>query len=126
MNYQDELKNIANSLNGLNYSEDSPSTLRQALLDLAGYKARVNNIMPELQYKYDFKLSEITEKILDKFENNVKGNSSYIKNYIESEMAVEKMTINIAERINSTIERMSENIRSVLSSITKELMSIPQ
>ena len=120
-----ELTDISNKIAVIVTSDDNPQSIREALYSLAQYKARVNYLMPLVQKQHDFMLGIATDKVLKDFGEKLKGNSSFVKNYIQSEMTEERYTLNMCERISSTIERYSENLRTCLSSLKEELRNLP-
>jgi septation ring formation regulator EzrA len=125
-NIEQELKQIESVILNFQYNDNDLSATREYLAMLSSYKARVNSIYPDAQLEYDRNLGKITEEIIQKFEGNIQGNSSYIKNYIQTAMRQQKYILNICERINSTIERASENLRTNLSSKKAELNNLPE
>ena len=99
----------------------NPQSIMEHLNHLAYTKSSVNQYMPDVQWLYDQKLAEVTTEILAKFEDKLQGNSSYIKNYIQGEMKDYRRASNFCDRVSSTIERQSENYRSILSQLKQEL-----
>ena len=109
-----ELREISEKVKALNYTDAMPGTLQTNLLELSSYKARVNDIKPELQYLYDTKLGEVSE-------NPKKLSATLYKDWKDSQMRNERRLLEYCDRISSTIERCSENVRSVLSSVKAEM-----
>lgn len=113
--YLTELKEISNSIMQMNFTDALPGNIQDNLLELSSYKARVNDIKPEIQYLYDTKLGNISA-------NPDKLPATFYKDWKENQMRDERRVLEYCDRINSTIERCSENFRSVLSSIKHELL----
>jgi len=122
LEYIGELKSLSDLLTA--NGGYNPHVLMDKLAETAVIKARVNAILPEVQYLYDSELAAVTEKIINKFEDNLQGNSAYIKNYIQGEMKEYKRAMNYCDRISSTIERQSENYRSILSALKQEFANV--
>lgn len=120
-----KLKEIAEQLTEKSrmFTKDipAPNFLMEHLYYLNAIKSEVNELKPELQYQYDRKLADVTSEILTREKDNIKGNAAMIKNMIQGEMALEQRVLNFCDRINSTIERESENLRSILSSMKQGL-----
>lgn len=110
-----ELKQISQDVMSMDFSGAVPSTIQANLLELSSYKARVNDIKPEVQYLYDTKLGDVST-------NPKKLQMTTYKEWRDYEMRNERRVLEYCDRINSTIERCSENFRSVLSSIKHELL----
>ena len=81
-------------------------------------------MLPEIQYLYDSNLQKVTETIAKTYEDKLKGNSSLIKNLIQGLMKGEQRLINIFERNNSTIEHISKNLITIISSIKAEMQGV--
>lgn len=121
INHLPELKEISEHLTEVTFKDKEH--IENRLMSLAVYKARVNDITPEAQYLYNEKLSDVTGAVPSKFPKTA-GNSSLIKSYIESEMRDYSRVLAYCDRINSTVNRQSENLRSVLSSMKEEMRQI--
>lgn len=118
-----ELRDIARKLCSLSKEKDL-NTYRETLLQLNSLKARLNYMLPEIQYLYDSNLQKVTETIAKTYEDKLKGNSSLIKNLIQGLMKGEQRLINIFERNNSTIEHISKNLITIISSIKAEMQGV--
>lgn len=119
--YLDELRGISEKLKEVCHKDKA--SIENRLTGLAVYKARVNDITPEAQHLFNENLADVSEKITERFPKAT-GNSSLMKNFTQAEMRDYKRVMDYCERINSTIERQSENLRSVLSSIKAELQNL--
>lgn len=108
------LKELSNKLT-LIPKEHDPIILTQYLQNLAWMKAKLSPLMVHSQTLHDNKLSEVTEKILSEYKENIKGNSAFIKSIISGKMTDYTRLLNFAERINSTINLQSDNLRTIIS-----------
>lgn len=111
--YLKELDSISKKLITLTELKEV-SDLRDSLLTLSSYKARVNDMIPNLQYLYDTKLGEVYNQNCDK-------TATQLRYIVEYEMRNESRLLKIAERINSTIDLQSKNVITVVSSLKYEM-----
>lgn len=114
-----ELKTISDDLKAV--IPELPSEQKEYLLTLSNYKSRVNALSPEVNYLFDIELAKVTEDLLLEHKDSIKGNSSLIKSIISGKMARYQGLKDYVDRVNSTINLQSNNLRTVLS-YEKELI----
>ena len=100
---------------------EQPNAQRDYLVKLSSLKARVNDIKPEADNLYSKELATVTESILLNYKDNIKGNSALVKNMIQGKMATHQKLVDYVDRVSSTINLQSDNLRTVIS-FEKELL----
>jgi len=115
-----ELRGIANAISVLSQIK-TLDNYRDTLLSLNSMKARVNELKPDIQFFYDEQLAIETENIMKEYKDNIKGNASYIKAIIAGKMKSEQRVLNFADRINSSIDLISKNMITIISSLKAEM-----
>lgn len=107
-----ELKKISSEIIPL--TEVSEFTaLQSSLMQLSTLKARVNDLIPEIQWLLDDALAQASEKYKDL-------SATVYKDKIKGELKDYNRVMKFADRIGSTINRASENFRTVVSSMKHE------
>lgn len=113
-----ELFEIEKTLISADLAKMSPVDLSNFLLAIASYKATVNEMLPSIKKMKDEKTAEVIKKESRKLKDM---SAMLTKIFIEGATATENELYNRAISVNSTIERMSESIRSSLKFLSEEM-----
>lgn len=113
--YLKELEEMQNELKLLS-SQKELSELRDNLHKLNSIKARVNELIPKIQYLYNSQIGDVCSKYSDK-------SATVLKLMIESELKNEIRLSKMAERVSSSCNFIAKDLITIISSIKYEMQN---
>lgn len=84
------------------------------LLDLTNLKWAISDLMPEAKKRYNEKYAEVSAKVIDEYKDK-KIAITTLNGIIKGKCANEQKLVDTCERINSTINLQSQNLRTIIS-----------
>lgn len=84
------------------------------LLDLTNLKWAISDVMPKAKALYNEKYAEVSAKVIEEYSDK-KIAITTLNGIIKGRCASEQKLVDICERINSTINLQSQNLRTIIS-----------
>ncbi len=108
---EDEIKTIADQI--IQIPDDLGAQVAY-LLDLSNIKWGISDIMPRAKMLYNQKYAEISADVIEEYKDK-KIAITTLNGIIKGKCASEQKLVDICDRINSTINLQSQNLRTIIS-----------
>ena len=84
------------------------------LMDLSNLKWNISELTPKAKRAYNEKLAEVSEQVIKDY-GDKKVTPSTLNGLIKGKLAQEQSIVDMCDRINSTINLQSQNLRTIIS-----------